>query len=470
MVGGLVKDEQVYGFQQEFYHGQTGTLASGEELHFLLRGLASEHEGAQYVAYLQADVAPGHTVDGIEDGQFAVQHLCLVLRKVTYLHVVPHLHLALEGDFLHDALHHGGLALTVLAHEGHLLASANGEVHMVEDNVVVLLACLVADDGIVTASLRAGELEVQGRVVHLVHLHGYHLLQLAYALLHLYGLRCLIAEAVDEGLRVGNLLLLVLPGTELLLAPFGTEADVLVVLHPIVIDASATYLYGAVRHVVYEGAVVAHQHHGTRVGGQELLQPLYGLDVQVVGGLVEQQHIGVLQQYLCQFYAHAPTAGELAGGAVKVGLTEAKSLQGTLQASHVLASSHHLQALALVGETLAQLHVALAFIVVALGHLLLHAQNVRLYLVQMGKGLLGLLAHGTRIGQHHHLRQIPHGGTLGQGYGSRGGMLHSCYYLQHSALACSVLTHQGYAVPVVHHIGDVREERTGTELHRKLVN
>ena len=275
VVGGLVEDEQVYGFQQQFYHGQTGALASGKELHLLLRSLATEHEGSQYVAYLQADVATRHTVDGVEHGKFAVQHLCLVLCKVTYLHIVAHLHFAVEGYLVHDALHHGGLSLAVLAHEGNLLATLYGEVHLVKDNMVVLLACLVADDGIVATSLRTGELQVQSRVVHLVYLHGDNLLQLAYALLNLYGLGGLIAEPVDEGLCVGNLFLLILEGTELLLAALGTKVDVLVVLHTIVIYPAATNLYGAVRYVVYKGTVMAHQHHGTRVGGKELLQPLY---------------------------------------------------------------------------------------------------------------------------------------------------------------------------------------------------
>ena len=275
VVGGLVEDEQVYGFQQQLYHGQTGALAAGKELDLLLRSLATEHEGSQYVAYLQADVATRHTVDSVEDGKFAIEHLCLVLCEVAYLHVVPHLHFALEGYLLHDALHHGGLSLAVLTHESNLFATLYGEVHLVKDNMVVLLACLVADNGIVAASLRAGKLQVQSRVVHLVYLHGDNLLQLAYALLNLYGLGGLIAEAVDEGLCVGNLFLLVLEGTELLLAALGTEVDILVVLHTVVVYPAATNLYGAVRYVVYEGTVVAYQHHGTRVGGKELLQPLY---------------------------------------------------------------------------------------------------------------------------------------------------------------------------------------------------
>ena len=38
----------------------------------------------------------------------------------------------------------------------------------------------------------------------------------------------------------------------------------------------------------------------------------------MVRGLVEQQHVGLLQQYLRQFDTHTPTAGELARRTVEV--------------------------------------------------------------------------------------------------------------------------------------------------------
>ena len=52
--------------------------------------------------------------------------------------------------------------------------------------------------------------------------------------------------------------------------------------------------------VVEEVAVVRHRHHGPRVAHQELLQPVDRLGVEVVGRLVEQQHVGVGQQQLAQ--------------------------------------------------------------------------------------------------------------------------------------------------------------------------
>ena len=176
---------------------------------------------------------------------------------------MSHLDLSVKGNLVHDALDHGGFSFAILAHECHLLATTYGQIDMVKDHVVILLASFVTDDGIVATTLRAGKLEVQGRVVHLVYLDGDNLFQLAYALLHLNGLCCLVSEAVDEGLCIGYLLLLILEGTYLLFASLGTKVDILVVLYTIVVYSSATDFDGAIRYIVDEGTVMAHQHHGT---------------------------------------------------------------------------------------------------------------------------------------------------------------------------------------------------------------
>ena len=127
-------------------------------------------------------------------------------------------------------------------------------------------------------------------------------------LLHLHGLGGLIAEALDKRLHVGHLLLLVLVGSDLLLATFLTKHDVFIVFH-LVVDHSATGDFKrAVRHIIYKCTVVTHQDDGTRRLRQELFQPLDTLDVEVVRRLVEQQHIGFLQEDLCQFDTHTPAS------------------------------------------------------------------------------------------------------------------------------------------------------------------
>ncbi len=159
--------------------------------------------------------------------------------------------------------------------------------------------------------------------VDLVDLDGHNLLQLLDALLHLNGLGGLIAETINEGLDVGDLFLLVLVSAELLLATLVAQHHILVILHLVVLNVATGYLERAVGYVVDERAVVANEHHRTIVLRKEGFQPAYALNVEVVGGLVEEQHVGMAQQNLGQLDTHAPTARKLAGGAVKVGALKA---------------------------------------------------------------------------------------------------------------------------------------------------
>ncbi len=81
-------------------------------------------------------------------------------------------------------------------------------------------------------------------------------------------------------------------------------------------------------HVVEEVAVVGDGHDGARVVAQEALEPGHRLGVEVVGGLVEQEQVGVAQQQPAQRHAAGLAAGELGHLGVAVG--EAQRVHGDL--------------------------------------------------------------------------------------------------------------------------------------------
>jgi hypothetical protein len=60
--------------------------------------------------------------------------------------------------------------------------------------------------------------------------------------------------------------------------------------------------------VVQEALVVGDDDGAAGVGVQELLQPADGQDVQVVGGLVQQQQVGPTHQHLGQQHAQLEPA------------------------------------------------------------------------------------------------------------------------------------------------------------------
>ena len=81
----------------------------------------------------------------------------------------------------------------------------------------------------------------------------------------------------------------------------------------------------AVDHVVHEGAVVRHYDDGAVIAAQKALEPLHALEVEVVGGLVEKQKVGLAYEQLGKGDAHLPSAGEFARGARHVLFFESKA-------------------------------------------------------------------------------------------------------------------------------------------------
>ena len=238
---------------------------------------------------------------------------------------------------------------------------------------------------------------MQGRIVHLVDLYGYYFLQLLDLLLNLNGLRGLIAETLNKLAHVGHLLLLVLVSPQLLFTTLLAQHHILVVLDFIVDDTATGNLERTIRHVVDKGTVVTDQHHSLRTRRQELLQPLYRLYVQMVGGLVKQQHVRALQQYLCQFDTHAPASRELAGGTFQIGPFEAKSCQRPFYLGLTVLSTHHQITLMLLGKALDKSQIALTLVVRTLSQLLVHLVQPFLQLRHIRKGFLSLSPDGRVV-------------------------------------------------------------------------
>ena len=121
--------------------------------------------------------------------------------------------------------------------------------------------------------------------------------------------------------------LLITPGTLALGGALG--ADVLaggvtagVALKPAVLDDQA-----GVGHAVQEVAVVRDDELDGRMAQQLAFQPQYGVQVQVVGGLVQQQQVAGSHQHAGQVQAHLPAAREFVHRACQLRLPEAQTVQ-----------------------------------------------------------------------------------------------------------------------------------------------
>jgi hypothetical protein len=72
---------------------------------------------------------------------------------------------------------------------------------------------------------------------------------------------------------------------------------------------------------------VGDEEEGARVGPQPLFEPEDGVQIQMVGGLVQEQQVGAAHEGLGQVEAHAPPAGELSHRLLHLFVAETQTVQ-----------------------------------------------------------------------------------------------------------------------------------------------
>ena len=177
------------------------------------------------------------------------------------------------------------------------------------------------------AGLGLRESEVDGLLVRR-NLDALDLFQLLDAALNLLGLRRLVAEAVDEGFQLLDALALIGDRRR----PVESRrslfcCEIFFVVAGVEVNAACSRFRRCGHGDVEKIAVVRDQHEGERILQQILLEPVAGFEIEVVGGLVEQQQVRLFEQQLGQRDAHLPAAGEFLGAARPVFLPEAQTVQ-----------------------------------------------------------------------------------------------------------------------------------------------
>ena len=125
--------------------------------------------------------------------------------------------------------------------------------------------------------------------------------------------------------------------------------------------------------------------HAARIGLEELLQPDNGFDIEVVGGFVEQQEVGLGEQQFGQHHAHLPASAEGAQGAVQFFPLKAEAFEDALGLALHAAAFHEVQAFVEVGEALQQALIVAAFVILATGELGLYTFELFLHAPDIGK-------------------------------------------------------------------------------------
>ncbi len=124
---------------------------------------------------------------------------------------------------------------------------------------------------------------------------------------------------------------------------------------------------------------------------RKLLQDVFGFHVQMVGRLVQQQYVGLLQQQLGKLNAHAPSTAEVTGLAVEVFAYKAQSEQCFFHIFLVVGGVDGVEFFAQGRDILDKFHVAVTFVVGACFQFLVEALYFSFHFMQVGKGLCRFL-------------------------------------------------------------------------------
>ena len=237
---------------------------------------------------------------------------------------------------------------------------------------------------------------------------------------------------------------LVLDGVELGLAQRPALLPllhVMGVIAPVLLETGAAHLPDAIDYRVQEVAVVADDEQRAVPRGQRALQPLDGLDVQMVGRLVQDEQVGTLQEQTGQEGARLLPAAEMGQRDVPIGAAEAQALQRLADAHFVVIAAGPLEGL-LNAAVLGQQCVGMAavrggvvghamFQPAQLGFLGLQAAEDREHLV-----VHGVVPTGKRL--HGFLAQIADTRVPGRVHVAPGGRIQPGEHAQQRGLADAV--------------------------------
>ena len=332
VVGGLVQEQEVAALLERERQVEAVALTTGEHPGRLLLVRALEAERGDVGARGHLDLADLDVVQAVGDD--LPQGLVRVDAAAGLVHVgeldgLADLELAVVQRLqAHDGLEQGGLAHAVGTHDAHDAVARQGEGQPVDEGAAVeaLLEVGGLQDHVAQPRTRRDldllEVELAGALGLRSHLliagqaglglglaalgGGAHPLQfLLEALGELGVLPSLDGQALLLGLQVGGVVAFV-----------GVEV-------------TAVHLGDPLGHMVQEVAVVGDSDDGTLVGGQVLLQPQDRLGVEVVGGLVQEQQVGCLQEQLAQ--GHAAALATRQDGDVRVRRRAAQGVHRLLQ-------------------------------------------------------------------------------------------------------------------------------------------
>src|ERR1700678_162846 len=304
VVGGFVKQQKICGVQQQTKQSVASALAAGEHSNFLENVIFREEKTSEQAAEFGLSGTRRSVPEIIDHAGFGIEFLVLVLGEVIGLHVMAEAVFSRGGQLrASQKLDEGRFSRAIDSYERDAVAFFNQEIYAAENFFGASVGFCIGlghtfefgHNAAAGLGLREGKVN---RFFFRRNFDALDLFQFFDAALHLLGFRCLIAKTVDKHFQLLDAITLIAVGRLQLFVALGFLGQKFVVVPGVkpkfLVPDLRDFVYGYVEKI----AVMGDQHEGVRIIMQIFFQPVAGFEVEMVGGLVEQQKIRFLQQQL----------------------------------------------------------------------------------------------------------------------------------------------------------------------------
>ncbi len=232
----------------------------------------------------------------------------------------------------------------------------------------------------------------------------------------------------------------------------------------VVNESPAFEFLDALHDVIEHVAVVAdHEHCAGELVVQELLEPLDAGDVQVVGGLVQEQKLRRLQEQLGKRKTPLLTAGELAHLQVELRIGEAQPVEDGLDAVVRGVPAPGLDLVLDLGLAVKEALQSVGLGVLRLFQLVVDVLELGVELGELDQPGLGLVQERAGEIELGILGEIPDAAALGNGDGALIGPDAAGEHAQERRLAAPVASNQSDALPLVDRERDAVQQHAGAD-------
>ncbi len=195
---------------------------------------------------------------------------------------------------------------------------------------------------------------------------------------------------------------------------------------------------------------------------EKRFEPFGGVDIEVVGGLVEEQYVGGREQQAGDGEAGFLAAGKPGAGFLLVGLAEAEALENSGNVAELVEAAHDLETLAKLAVLLhgGVLLVGLAG-VGGVGHERGQLGETRFHLAYPAESFLGFLEDGALGIDDVFLPQVAGAHAFGELGGALVGFHDSGKNAQQGGFAGAVASNEAQLLPPPQREADALEEGIG---------